>query len=153
MKKEKQFHANEYQPGKYICKIQVKGNRQSFYGHTEDEAIFKAKAWYDEQIQKIEDNIIVEQVKESSSNNKEIIQQLDKIENYINGKFTYNPDDVYITVEEASQYLRISINQMYALVHQPDFPRQKFGRTYRILISDLKEYLKRHRFSQIRIKS
>ena len=151
MKKEKEFNAKYYDKLKrYMCKVQVKGDRQSFYGNTKEEAILRAKTWYDEQMQKIEDNLIIEKVEESSYNNKEIIQQLDKIEDFIQGKFSSNPDDVYITVKEASQYLRISENQMYGIVHQPDFPRQKFGRTYRILVGDLKEYLKRHRFSQIK---
>ena len=151
MKKEKEFKAKYYDKLKrYMCKVQVHGNRQSFYGDTEEEAIAKARIWYDEQIQKIEDNLVIEEVEESSSNNKDIIQQLDRIENYVQGNVTYNSDDVYITVEEASKYLRISTNQMYSIVHRPDFPRQKIGRKYRILVGDLKEYLKRHRFSQIK---
>lgn len=149
MKKEKKFKAIYCDKlNRYMCKIQINGVRKPFYGETEEAAILKAKSWYDEQIQKIEDNIVIEKIEDSPSNNKEIIQQLNKINN-THDMVSYNSDDVYITVEEASQYLRISLNQMYALVHQPDFPRQKFGRTYRILVGDLKEYLRKHRFSQI----
>lgn len=151
MKKEKQFHANEYEPGKFICKVQVKGVRTSHYGKTEEEAIEKARKWYHEQIQKLEDNIIIEEIKPDTNNDNKniIIKQLDKIGSILEQKEVYKTDDIYITVQEAQNYLKISQGQMYKILHQPDFPRQKIGRTYRILFSELKEYMKKHRFSQI----
>lgn len=152
MKKEKTFHATEYETGKFICKVQIKGNRKSFYGRTEEEATFKAKTWYDEQLQLLDDTCLIEKEESSNtSNNDAIIEQLTKIGSLLQEKkVSSDKDDIYITVSEAKDYLRISQNQMYALLHQPDFPRQKFGRTYRILLSELKEYMKKHRFSQIK---
>lgn len=151
MNKEKTFHATEYDTGKFICKVQIKGNRKSFYGKTEEEATFKAKAWYDEQLQIIDD-IKVEKIESLNDNNRDaIIEQLNKIGNLLQEKnLSTNNDDVYITVNEAKDYLRISQNQMYSLLHQPDFPRQKIGRTYRILLSELKDYMRKHRFSEIK---
>lgn len=149
MKKKESFHATEYAPGKFMCKVQIKGTRKPFYGHTEEEAIEKARIWYNQQIQKLEDNIIIEKIEDTSSNN-EIVKHLDKIGDILQGKnITANPDDIYITVEDAQNYLNISKGQMYKILHQPDFPRQKIGRTYRILLSELKDYMKKHRFSQI----
>ena len=55
----KKFHANEYKPGKFICKVQIKGNRKSFYGNTEDEAISKAKLWYEDEIQSLETSVLL----------------------------------------------------------------------------------------------
>ena len=146
MKKEKGFHATEYKPGKFICKPQVNGVRKSFYGKTEEIAIQKAKERYDEQLNQ-EKEIVISEVNDDTSIN--IIEKLNKIGNILQDKQNENKDDVYITVQEASDYLRISTNQMYSIVHLPDFPRQKIGRTYRILFSDLKDYMKKHRFSQI----
>lgn len=155
MKKEKEFHANYVEKHKrYMCKVQINGERKPFYGHTEEEAIQKAKQWYQEKLDEQESCIHVEKIEDKtnteSNTNKEIVEQLDKIGNLLQNKnLNNNSDDIYITVDEAKDYLRISKNQMYSLIHQPDFPRQKFGRTYRILFSELKDYMKKHRFTQI----
>lgn len=147
MEKEKKFHATEYKPGKFICKVQIKGNRKSFYGNTEEEAINKAKLWY-------EDNIEVSDIDSSIKpiNNDKILEQLNRIGNLLETpSISQNSDDIYITVKEAQEYLRISQGQMYSLINQPDFPRQKIGRTYRIHLGEFKDYMKKHRFSQINI--
>lgn len=143
----KKFHANEYKPGKFICKVQIKGNRKSFYGNTEEEAIEKAKLWY-------EDNIEVSDIDSSIKpiDNDKILEQLNRIGDLLETpSISQNSDDIYITVKEAQEYLRISQGQMYSLINQPDFPRQKIGRTYRIHLGEFKDYMKKHRFSQINI--
>ena len=143
----KKFHANEYKPGKFICKVQIKGNRKSFYGNTEEEAIEKAKLWY-------EDNIEVSDIDSSIKpiDNDKILEQLNRIGDLLKTpSISQNSDDIYITVKEAQEYLRISQGQMYSLINQPDFPRQKIGRTYRIHLGEFKDYMKKHRFSQINI--
>ena len=147
MEKEKKFHATEYKPNKFICKVQINGKRKSFYGNTEEEAISKAKLWY-------EDNVKVSDIDSSIKpiDNDKILEQLNRIGDLLEApSISQNSDDIYITVKEAQEYLRISQGQMYSLINQPDFPRQKIGRTYRIHLGEFKDYMKRHRFSQINI--
>lgn len=148
MNKEKTFHANLLKNGTYICKVQIKGNRKSFYGKTEDECISKAKLWYEDNC-----NIINEDFPENKSiESDRILEQLNRIGDLLQTPtISQNSDDVYITVKEAQNYLRISQGQMYSLINQPDFPRQKIGRTYRIHLGEFKEYMKKHRFSQIEV--
>lgn len=148
----KKFHANEYKPGKFICKVQIKGNRKSFYGNTEDEAISKARLWYEDEIQSLENKINIEETQPSSKDDNLILKQLNQIGDLLKERNrTFDTDDIYITVKEAREYLRISQGQMYSLINQPDFPRQKIGRTYRIHFGELKDYMKKHRFSQIEV--
>ena len=51
--------------------------------------------------------------------------------------------DVYITIEEVAQLLRLSKMSVYRLVHVREIPARKFGRSYRIHRDDLDAYIER----------
>lgn len=146
---EKKYHANQLKNGTYICKIQYNGNRKSFYGKTDEEAISKAKVWYEEQTNvNKEDNDIPVPVQ---NDNEKLYGTLNEIVQLLKETKQRQDDDRYMTAKEVGAYLRISLGQAYGLINQPDFPRQKIGKSYRVSFLELKEYLKKHRFSQIEV--
>ena len=136
MNKEKRFHANQLKNGTFICKVQVNSLRKSFYGKTDNEAIDKAKQWYNSQIEKAQEQLIVEPIENPSINNKDVVEQLSEINSLLQSIYNVQSqfdlalavNDKYMTVKDVSEYLKISINQAYSLINQPDFPRQKIGK-------------------------
>lgn len=161
MKNEKTFRANKLKNGLYIVKVQINGTRKSFYGKTENECIQKANEWYNKKLLEFSN----EETKEIKPKEHEVLtafdeneqnpiyERLTEINNYLkelcNAQNKY--DDRYMTVKEVSKYLQISLNQTYALINQPDFPRQKIGKSIRVSYLELTNYLKKYRFSEINI--
>lgn len=46
----------------------------------------------------------------------------------------------YLTLEEASKYLRLSLNSVYELIRQRELAASKEGRFWKIRRSDLEEF-------------
>ncbi|HEX2117977.1 MAG TPA: helix-turn-helix domain-containing protein [Acidimicrobiales bacterium] len=45
---------------------------------------------------------------------------------------------------EAARRLRIPTRELYRLIDRGQVPAYKFGRTVRLLVADVEEYLRRH---------
>ena len=64
-------------------------------------------------------------------------------------KDNMNYEDRPMSVKEVKEFLGISKDKTYALFHQEDFPCIRFGRDMIIMKSDLYEWLKRHRYTNV----
>ena len=58
-------------------------------------------------------------------------------------------EDKPMRVKDVREFLGISKDKTYSLFHQEDFPCIRMGRDMIILKSDLMEWLKRHRYTNV----
>ena len=53
--------------------------------------------------------------------------------------------ETYLTVDEIAERMRVARNTVINLIDRGELPATQFGRQWRVLASDLEEYLKRKR--------
>ena len=58
-------------------------------------------------------------------------------------------EDKAMHVKDVREFLGLSRDKTYALFHQADFPCVKFGRDMIIMKSDLMEWIKNHRYTNV----
>ena len=54
----------------------------------------------------------------------------------------------FLTVEEVCKILHLGFSTVYTMVHQPDFPKIKIGRVYRIPKEEFEKYLRRYYYKK-----
>lgn len=58
-------------------------------------------------------------------------------------------EDKAMSVNDVRKFLGLGRDKAYALFHQEDFPCVKFGRDMIIMKSDLLEWIKNHRYTNV----
>lgn len=58
----------------------------------------------------------------------------------------------YLTVEEVQDILKIGRTKVYKLIHQPDFPKTKIGRNFRIPKAEFEKFMKRNLYKEYTLK-
>ncbi|GAW48832.1 MULTISPECIES: helix-turn-helix domain-containing protein [unclassified Nocardioides] len=54
-----------------------------------------------------------------------------------------NPESKFLTVAEVAAMMRVSKMTVYRLVHNGDLPAVRVGRSFRVLETDVDEYLRK----------
>lgn len=58
-------------------------------------------------------------------------------------------EDKPMTIQEVREYLGLSRDKAYALFRELDFPCVRFGRHKIVMKSDLHEWIKNHRYTNV----
>jgi len=123
----------EYKPGKWYARIRKDGKEYNFYGSSEAEVTEKLEAFKDTLKQK-EPSLSGED--DSQSN---CLAEMPPPT--IGDSPSENVMSDVITVQEVQKILKIGKDAAYALVRSDDFPSFKIGGQYRVLSSQLNDWI------------